>query len=1837
MKRKIRMILAALLLTPMTLFGQTYQQLWKQVEAAQQKDLPQTAIQHLQKIEAKAGKERAYGHLLKSTLLHARLQSEVSPDSLKPAVERLEQEEQRATDLALKAVYDAVLSSIYKSNPQLGDDWEARSQDYLQRAIAHPDVLAREKAGIYEPFVVKEAGSSYFGHDLLSVIGSELEAWEWMSRYYSQAGNRPAACLSAKNSCHTIQQLDSLIARYGDLPECGAVANERYELMDGETYTPAQRAAWLQESLRRWGTWQEGAALRNHWTVLTNPSFDVDIEHRIAEVNKPQTVRLNDLRHLQQLTMRVYRTSLTGDTKLDLNNVADYRQLKGKLTELRAMSRVLNFTPREDYEVFEDSLQLDALPAGVYMLEFASVPETRVARVLYFVSGVRVIMQELPGNKIRYVVVDATTGQPISGAQLRIGHRKGWNKPLTTQLLTCDKQGETVYTYQDSQRPQEVFAYTVADNYCPPMDGYYGRYSYYERNYDSEHINIFSDRRIYRPGQTVHAAAIVWKEQSPTDNTAVAGKQIKMELRDANYKLVAEQLVYTDRFGKCATQFTLPTGLLNGNFTLRANGAATSIRVEEYKRPTFQVEFEEYKQSYQNGDTVRVEGKAVSYAGVPVQGAKVHYVVRRRVAYWWLNYSWYWQGGYIGKGLEEQVVFEGNALTTDDGTFTALMPMVLPDDLKGQRMYYHFVVEADVTDMAGETHHGTMALPLGSKPTALVCDLPQQVRSDQLPKVTFTRCNAAGKEIAGSVRYRLDRGQWQECAANASISLFNAKCSSGEHRLEAVCEQDSLDMKFVVFGLDDKKPASHTHDWFYVSHSQFPNDGQAVTVQVGASDPDLHIVYGIFAGGKEIESGAVERDGELINRKLTYKEEYGSGLLVTYAWVKDGECYRHSHIIGRPLPDKRLKLTWETFRDRLTPGQQEQWRLKIMNPDGTPADASLMAVLYDKSLDQINPHQWSFSPSVYQSKPSTSWLWRAPGRLFTSGAKNYNLLEVPTLTFSHFDTSVYPYYHYMTMVRGARRMKPMMATSNSAVMVAEEKLTSLGAMDVAGNDESMKETIVVGYGIMKKKDLAGSVKSDDVEQQEVPMRENLQETAFFYPQLETDPQGGVTLSFMLPESLTTWRLMGIANTADMRYGSIEGETVARKELMVQPNIPRFLHVGDQATLSARIINTGEQTLSGTALLRLLDADTQKEVLTASEPFTLEAGKTTAVTFRISAIALKPSLYICRVSAVGTTAGQDGFSDGEQHYLPVLSDREYVTKTVPYTQHEPGVKTIDLTKLFPQGTTQQKMTVEYTNNPAWLMVQSLPTLGQPWEHSAIDQAASYYSNLLAKRLLAQSPQVKTVFEQWKRERTAQSSLHSQIEKNQELKDLVLAETPWVVAADREEEQRQRLADFFDENGIANRLSMAVEKLQKLQHADGSFSWFPGMEGSTYITVAVEEMLIRLNRMTGKQDDTQQLQDKAFDYIGRQMIEVVNEIKRQEKKGVKPLFPSFTALRWLYLCALDGRQLSHDVKSANDYLIALLKKDIKRQTIYEKALTAIVLDRHGDSKQAREYVRSLKEYTVYTEEMGRYYDTPRASYSWYDYKIPTEVAAIEAIQTVMPQERQTIDEMRRWLLQEKRTQAWDTPINSVNAIWAFLNDNSSLLATKEQTVLAVDGSPIDTPQATAALGYVKTTVDAPKGRTFTATKTGEGTSWGAVYAQFLQKTSEVEASQSGISVKREVMPAEKTQGTVAVGDRIKVRITIETTRDLDFVQVVDRRAACMEPVRQLSGYHQGAYVSPKDCATHYFYYGLAKGKHVIETEYYIDRAGQYETGTCTVQCAYAPEYRGTAPSMVIKVNE
>lgn len=1761
------LIITIALIMPMFLFGQSYSALWKQVSEAEEKDLPKTQYEVLQKIVKKAEKEHQYGQLLKAELYAAQTMVDIAPDSLKPEVNRIVARYQKATDKVQRLVYQTVL-------------WQIDNENYsIDLGIKKPQLtpelcqlLAATKERSYKPFVVMGADASVFGNDMLSVIGAELGDYQQLHDYYQKTGNQKAV---------SIIDAHLAIDRYNALP---------YN-------TPAvDRIAFIDDAIAKWGRWPEINYLRNVKKELTNPQFHLSYPLSVVRPMQAQQVMLNDLRHLSQLTMTVYPVRCEGDIEHSPSSEKGWTKIR-PLLGAPVVTETKHFAARPDYEIFEDSMTLKGLPIGMYLVEFKSNPATEVIRTLYHVTNVFTIAEAQPDGKTRYEVVNATTGQPIADAHLRI-----------------------------KERPYSVFAYTDTDKAGAVLYGN-GRYEFYGADRTVNQTAIFTDRSIYRPGQTVHASALVYQVEKGIKQTVRAHQTLKFVLRDANHKVVAEKKTESDAYGVGAVDFTLPAKGLTGLFTIQVENSSQSIRVEEYKRPTFHVDFAEYKDAYKAGDVLDIKGTALSYAGVPVQDAKVAYKVLRRTALWWWSYNRYYDEGALGYSNHGTEICSGEATTDADGNFVIKMPLEMPETK--YTMFYNFVLQADVTDMAGETHQGQFTLPLGNRPTALSIDLDEKVLVEDNPQATFHLRNAAGKDIDAEVRFRIDGGEWQMARTNQQIAL--AKLASGKHRVEAAYEDQTIDRTFVVFSLDDEKPATDTDDWFYQSATQFPNDGTPVTIQVGSSDQDVHIFYSIFSGFKLIEQGSVDKSNELINRKFTYQDEYENGLLLTFAWVKNGKCYTHTAQIQRPMPNKKLTLEWATFRDRLTPGQKEEWTLTIKDAKGNPVDANLMATLYDQSLDQLAKHKWNFRPYQWIAMPSVNWQYVSPRSFSRFASLDCEDFSYAGIGFSLFDHNVYPQAFYRHSFRGVKTLSRGHVGDDMILEVAE-------AAPMAADMKMMKQSTDSGIAYAAN----GAEEAANEEQtaaSDVQVRENLNETAFFYPQLTTDANGRVAIKFTLPESLTTWQMLGFAHTRDLHYGNIAGEAVAKKNVMIQPNVPRFIREGDKATISARIFS--EKQAQGKVTLQLINAETNAIVYEKSQQVSFAAGSTTPVEFEWSMVHgplgfAAWHVQECSMLIVKMTISGKGFSDGEQHYLPVLPATERVTVSMPITQHQPGTATIDLNKLVPADAKNTKLTLEYTNNPVWLMVQALPAVGSPSDDNAISLAASFYANGLGRYIINQNPQIKNVFELWKQEPN-EASLTSQLEKNEDLKNLVLNETPWVLDADNETEQKHRLVDFFDENLMNNRLSTTVEKLQKLQNAEGAWTWFPGMPSSFYTTVAVSEMLVRLNALTQKQSATSTMLNKAFGYMGNEIKDLVKELKKAEKKG-EVYFPSYKALQWLYLVTLDDRQLPADVQQANSYLIELLKKDIKRQSIYDKALAAVIFAK-VDTKRAQEYAQSLKEYTVYREDMGRYYDTPRAGYSWFDYKIPTQSIAIEALQQLTPDDVQTIDEMQRWLLQQKRTQAWDTPINSVNAVYAFLKGQESRLAqSSNMPAVRIDARTVALPKATAAIGYVKT--ELPKGKQLTIRKTIDGTSWGAVYAQYFQPAKQVENSGSGLTIKREILKNNCQLSTVnyqfTVGDRIRVRLTITADRDYDFVQVVDKRAACMEPVKPLSGYHAGAYITPRDNATCYFFGMLSKGTHVIETEYYIDRAGTYETGTATVECAYAPEFRAVTHSETLKIK-
>lgn len=1854
MKRYAFLLLTLISFIPLAAFADGYTSLWQAYNMANDRDMPKSAITTLNLIIDKAKAEKSYGNLLDAQLLRIAKQSEIAPDSVKPMVAYIVAEEQKVeqTDKVLAAVYQSALGRIYANGNALSDDYAKISADYYAKSMTNPALLAKQQCGAYTPLVVVGDDSKIFNNDLLHVIGIEAGDFKTLYDYYKAQGNRPAECIlslrilqrkvndnaeESKKSRH-LRSVDSLLNVYKDLREAGEIAIEHYNIINAaQDVTPEEKYNYINYALANWGEWQGMNELRNAQKELTRPRYDISIGDEVAMLNKPRKVLVNTLVNISSITMRVYRADVSRMPKQHLNSTTDWEKMQHLLTIIPEATQTRNYVGQPEYKEITDSMSIVGLPIGMYVVEFTtSNKDINPSRKYLRVSDIYVVNQQIGKDTHRIAVVSATTGQPIPHANVRVTGARyyGKDKPYDA-TFTCDGSGELTFK-KPTTNGYELYAYAKADTFALNKD-LYGGYSVYSNNSVNAILSLYTDRSIYRPGQTVHVAGISYSADGKGGNHALAGQKVNFTLRDASYKEVATKSATTDDYGTVSADFVLPTGTLPGSFNITGGGAGSgsaNFRVEEYKRPTFQVEFDKVSDAYKDGDTVTITGHATTFAGVPVQGAKVQYAISRRQAMWWY---------YRIANIYDYSFGRDSVTTAEDGSFKVRVPMILPQGAGDTYpVFFSFDVDANVTDIGGETQNAVTSLPLGTDPTAFAVNMPDKMERDSVYKVQFAYKNNAGQDIKGTVTYWLDETKYT-CEANTPETISIAGMKSGLHHLVAVCGNDTIKSDFVIFSMDDKRPATTTKSWFYQSATTFPSDGKPVYIQVGSSDEGQHILYTFLSGDRVIGRGVIDQSNAINTRTFAYKDEYGEGITLSYAWVKDGVMYSYTANIARPLPDKHLNVTWATFRDRLTPGQKEEWTLKVAKPDGTPAKAQLLATMYDKSLDKFYPHSWSFYDAMYSNLPYTYWYGQRYNAVGFSGNMYIGSLSESGLDFSRFDYNAFEINMPVTRTYSNIRRsltKPFAGMADGQVELAEvavvaydapQAKTMVGSFDVKGNNDKGE----ILYARESMDTLPPALESAPAQQ----VRENLNETVFFYPALQADSSGVVSVKFTLPESVTTWRFMGLAHDLNMNNGMISGEAVASKIVMVQPNVPRFVRVGDNATVGTRIFNTSDKIVEGTATMQLLDPATEKVLYESSQPFSVKANGTGSATFGVDLTEKSrlantlPPLVICRIMANGS-----GYSDGEQHYMPILPNTELVTVTAPFTQNKQGTLNIDVDKMFPVKQPTNKLTVEYTNNPAWLMVQALPSLSNTYRDDAISQAAAYYANSIAANILSESPQVENTISLWKTETGQETSLMSSLEKDQELKVIVLGETPWVADADKEGDQKQQLINFFDENLMTNRLSGNIQKLKGLQLADGSWTWWPGMPGNVYITMTVSEMLVRLNNMIGTQSDTEDMILNAFDFMDAYTLKEVADMKAYEKKhGSMKVTVGETVINYLYLRSLSDVALTPAMVEAKDYLLRRLDRTSTAYTIYGKAVMATTLAAFGYKQRAEEYLQSILEHTVYTEEKGRYFDTPKAYYSWLDYRIPTEVAAIEAIKAVHPTDTTAIGEMQRWLLQSKRTQGWDTPVNTVNAVYAFLSGGPTKILADNgaQTVLKVNGKELDLPAATAGLGYVKTAMTGSDMRSFTADKTSTGTSWGSLYAQFTRKSTDITASSSGISVQKEVIDMNGKK-EIAVGDIVKVRLTITADRDYDFVQVVDKRAACMEPTEQLSGYRWGYYCAQYDNSTNYYFDVLPKGKHVIEASYFIDRQGEYKTGTCTAQCAYSPEYIGQAAGVTISVK-
>ena len=1786
-------------------FAQTYSNMWKQVSEADRKDLPQQKADILKRIMTMADNDRNYGQWVKASVEYAAAINDVNPDSLNSVVEIIAKRQKSEQDPAARAVLSAVLYRIYgEMSGAKNDSLKSLAEHYRQEAMAHPDKLAQVKADDYEPVIVKGYNAQVFGNDLLSVIGYETHNFKPLYDYYSKSGNRRATCISALEllkeykddpvkdklrKSEKVHFIDSLIDRYEDLDVAGEAAIYRYECMKQfDDVTIEDKISYIHYALDKWGAWQGAKSLRNEEMSLTLPGFEAKVDDVMVRDDEQSWLHLSDMRNVTSITVNIYRTNLDGKTELNPSDSKDYRKIKQKMTlmEERTMKKEYHGVP--PYQTINDSVLIAPLPKGVYLIEVTSPNVSDNVRMLYHVSNLFVVATMLPNKEKVYTVVDSKSGKPVKNAKVDAD----------------SKHRNNVYVYTDNDKAYKR-SYVSAYFYAGTANE--------TTNYQSP---VMTDRAIYRPGQTIHASTVLYISDSCFNDKVRTGEKVTATLMDANRKVVETKDVTADDYGKCSVDFVIPKGRLGGAWRVNIHYSSAMVRVEEYKRPTFRIQLPEVKERYGEGDTVVVRATAASFAGVPVQNATVTYSVTRERAFWWNPFLRHFM---LDDGcmqyLGTKSISTDSTITDNDGHFEIKVPIDMPQ-IKGKpALFFSFKARVKVTDMAGESHEAVLSLPYGTRETVLSCDLPDKVLADSLTAITFHYRNAAGADMASPLRYRIDGGKWVE-AQTITPCHISKRLASGKHTVEAICQQDTIKTEVVTFNLDDKRPCVTTDDWFYLSADHFEDAKTPVTMQVGSSDRDVYIMYYLLAGNKIVDKGTTTISNHIINRKLVYKKEYGNGLTLCYSWVKNGKMYNHTASIRRPLPTKTLDMAWTTFRDRLTPGQQETWTLTVKRPDGKMTDASLFATMYDSSLDMIVPHRLGFANNPYVSQPYMSVAGTRSWQESIIAAAQRQWLKTISFQPSHLDEQLFGRFYPPYQFNGFKELAVRVGGQPKPMMSAAKVFDCVEAVA----PEASNDVKVRGRGAVDKKEKTESTAVEETADDKDVIRDNLAETAFCYPSLHTDSTGAVSIAFTLPDALTTWRFMGVAHTKDVMTGYIEGKTIAQKELMVQPNMPRFVRVGDRAIIISRISNMTEDATKGTATITLKDPETGETVMTERKSFEVGANATATVSFTFKP--KKEQLLVCVVKA-----DNGKHTDAEQHYLPVLSDKQMITQSRTITQIAPGIETINMAEMKTKGGEVKNIMVEHSANPAWMVVQALPSVALPQSDNVVDQCAALYANMLGRHVATLYPNIKNAVDAWQQ---ADGNATSRLQQNEDLKEIMLRETPWMADAESEADRMARLSEFFDNNNISNRIAAGMDKLGALQHADGSFAWWKGMDGNLFLTVWVSEMLTRVSNITGN-NGTEAMLKKAYAYMDKQLIKEMKELKKRPKTVERR--PTINALRYMYVAALADRKLSGEAKEAADYLMALIKKNIKSQTIQDKAMTTVILAKRGEKNMAADYARSLKDYLVSDAKLGMYYNTRRATYSWRDYTIPTQTAAIEALQMVTPEDTATISGMKRWLLSQKRTQIWDNIINTSDAVYAFINGNGKALDHKTMAVITADGTQIDMAESVKMLGYGKAKVSNSKVKSIAIEKKDRGEAWTNVYVQSLVDPADIGNASTGISVKREIIGGEQLK----VGDKVIVRITITADRNYDFVQVADKRAACMEPVQQKSGYRYGCYTMVKDCATYYYIDMMPKGTRVIETEYYIDRAGDYTMGACTVECAYAPEFRGAAKGGKMYIKE
>lgn len=1889
---------------------------------------------------------KASKDLAKVLVAMAKEQS-IHPDSLYPHIRSLEARKDACVDPTERAVMQAALGYLYHQRSYRAqsiehlsdmdstdmrtwsrDEWDRMAALRYSEALSDMDLLHNAKLSQWAPLLTKGKHDKIFDNDMLMLVWRSAQVISHnprmsipsrarMIEYYKEKGNRRAVLvltLQSKN-WYSKEHRDELLRlknEYADLAECGEV----YQRLSQCEKDASAMVAWLQEGIKRYPRYVGIDELKRMLQDLQRPRCEW-----YMNTDRPYPGQTYDwtfsMENITKVQLQVYRVSPDFDEDAMNNAKNPFKNLKkgirkGLLTEVTdCWPEAANCSKVVRTEVgtyapwvgVRDTMQWKAPAPGRYMLVIQSFTNAKLTEkvqpsIRFFdVTRLMVNQLSLPGDRQRIVVTDAMTGRPIEGVSVDLFKEEPRvhgikSKPGSEYYahLKTDHEGKVDFDFPKNEkrrlRTDVGIHVECPDDYNHP-NGHlsYSTY-YYNPDEDQEQtVNLYTDRSIYRPGQTVHVGGVVSYRQRWNEKT-VPDESFTITLYNPNSKEVGKVEVTTDSMGVFSADFQLPEGGLPGSYRLSMPRKSMSIRVEEYKRPTFEVKTEEAPAIQMPVDSITLTGLALNYNGAPVRSAQVvgKYRFSQARYYWW------------GVSHESRYDEKTDTVLTDaEGRFRVTIPVKSSksDLYYGQLLSVQYVV----TNPTGETHTAEQSVYLCSKPIRLYANVPSQNDKDKPENWSLLLISSTGKELEGDVQLTFEALNSREndssnsrnvdssapgstvysCTVKSGPAIrpdFLQNVPSGAYllKMQTVLNGDTAKevQDIVVFSQHDTRLVNKSKLWLYTPEQNF-SPGKPARIMVGSSEK-AYIYYTLNSNDELVESRLIQLNDSVLTIDIPYEKRYGEGLHLNVMTVLGNSIHRERRTLILRQPDKQIRYKWTTFRDKLQPGQKETWQLQLTRPDGQPASANLMASLYDASLDAIYSHSWNIwhHLSNHVNSPEFS-SWFLGHRSYLESIfvmKDYapNGYNFSTFNNDLFHQLLYGYvkklprkvtYSKGGMVGDVMVESAPMVLRETRVSAKEVNSKEFAGLGITPVDASLQGRIA-GLDIVRTGDelgeeaihLGGTGAADDeldANDPVVAMRENFNETAFFYPALRTDAEGNVNIEFTLPESLTTWRLLGLAHTQDMLTTLLDEKVVAQKDLMAQLSLPRFLRQGDKASLSATIFNISERSLKGRAVLTILDAATEKVMLKQRVNFDLRA-KSDSVYHVPFNVPDDCGMLIVRWAAETTAATVPsgsplGFSgsplglcsDGEQRYLPVLSSKEWITDTRALTYTKAGTYTENIEKLFPvKSATNRQLTVEYVSQPVWYAIQALPSLAWPQSTDVLSLTTAYYAGALSGNIAQKNPLIGQAIDKWKQEGKMQKS---KLLQNEELKNIILDETPWISLAEKETERIQRLSTLFDEATGNSLQKEYLDKIRKLQNGDGSFSWYPGMKGNYYMTREVAYLLTRLKVLTGKTPET--ILSKAVNYI------------REDR----PTYLGTSSLRYLYVLYNSGVQMDKKDKHNADSLMKVMVKHPENLDLEQRALAAIVLHKAGKTKDAMRYLESVKQFLVTNDEGLTYFEFPEGSFTSINRKLHIHVQALEALMTLDPDATsystsgvggKAVDGMCRYLLRHKRTSEWDTPVNSANAIYALLLHDNGILQQGSDATLTLNGKSGKTriPEEESSFGFIRQRMDIGPAvpQTLTVQKRGNQESWGGIYAQYLAPVSDVQSSQSGLNIRREQPAASKAapSQSLSVGSRIHMRYVIQADRDYEYVAINVPRAAAMEPADQLSGYqwnHGLAYYrAVRDASTQYFIDYLPRGTYVIEEELLVERPGQYSTGIATIQCLYAPEFSAHTTDATLTVK-